>query len=418
MRPTSHGGSERLRNLVEGAGGTLEVVENELFLTAPGSFDDWAEERDGYRHEDFYRWQRRETGYLMDGDEPIGGAWNLDERNREFPDEDREWPRAPRFEPDETTRAVVEWVDETFDGSYDEPPYGGTWADPEPFFWPVTREEALEALSDFVEHRLAAFGPYQDAMLGGEWSLNHALLSQSMNLGLLHPREVIEAAVDAHEDRDLPLNSVEGFVRQVLGWREFMRHVYRREMPGLATANLLDADRELPSFYWTGETEMACVAASVESVRKRGYAHHIQRLMIQSNFALTYGVDPAAINEWFHAAFVDAFHWVTTPNVVGMGVFGTDAVTTKPYAASANYIDRMSDHCADCPYAKTKTTGENACPFNALYWDFLGRHEDRLRGNYRIGPVYGHWDDTDDAEREAISERVAEIREAARSGRL
>ncbi|MFD1515304.1 cryptochrome/photolyase family protein [Halomarina rubra] len=425
MDPPSYRGAERLRSIVEDAGGALDVVENDLFLVTPDAFDEWFDgegsggEGTNYRHEAFYRWQRRETGYLMDGDDPEGGEWNLDDQNQEAADPEKEFPDPPRFDPDELTRETVEWVEETFDGGYDTTVKGGAWADPEPFFWPVTRAQALDALADFCEHRLAGFGPYQDAMLDGEWSLNHLLLSPAINLGLLHPREVVEAAIETYRERDdVPLNSVEGFVRQLIGWREFMRQTYRREMPEMATANLLDAPHDLPEFYWTSETEMHCLSDVVGSVRERGYTHHIPRLMLLSNFALTYGVEPAQVNEWFHAAYVDAYHWVTTPNVVGMGVFGTDVLTTKPYASSANYVDRMSDYCSDCAYAKTETTGENACPFNALYWDFLGRHEDDLRNNYRIGPVYGHWDGKDDDERREIHDRADEIRELAESGDL
>jgi deoxyribodipyrimidine photolyase-related protein len=216
----------------------------------------------------------------------------------------------------------------------------------------------------------------------------------------------------------VPLNSLEGFVRQVIGWREFVRHTYREAMPELATANQLDATEALPEAYWTGETEMACLSNAVAGVRERGYSHHIERLMVLSNFALLYGVEPPQLNEWFHAAYVDAYHWVTTPNVVEMGSFGTGVFATKPYAASANYIDRMSDHCAGCPYDEDRATGEGACPFNTLYWEFLGRNEDDLRSNHRMGLVYSHWDDKDADERAAIRERAAEVRALAEHDEL
>jgi len=419
MRPASAWRPDRLPGLVEACGGDLTVVENELFLCAPETFDEWAGDRDSYRHEEFYRFQRRRTGYLMRGDEPLGGEWNYDEENRETPPEEYEAPDPPRYEPDEITREVAEWVAETFDGGYEQEPYGTAWADPEAFFWPVTREQALDALDRFCADRLAEFGPYQDAMVDDEWALNHALLSPALNVGLLTPAEVCERVIAAgKEDPDVPLNSIEGFVRQVLGWREFVRHVYRRSMPELADANQLDATADLPDFFWTGETDMACMADTIAGVRERGYAHHIQRLMLLSNFATTFGIDPAEYDRWFRAAFVDGFSWVTTPNTVGMGVFGSDALSTKPYAASANYVDDMSDYCSGCPYYKTKTTGEGACPFNALYWDFLGRNEDDLRSNHRMGLVYSHWDDKDDDERAAIRERVAQIRELAAAGEL
>jgi len=419
MRPASHGAGERLRTLVEEAEGTLEIVENETFLCDPKTFDDWAGDDDRLTHESFYRFMRRETGYLMDGNEPVGGEYNYDDQNRETPPDDFEPPDPPVFEPDETTREVIDWVESTFgDDGYEEPPYGTGWADPEAFRWPVTREQALETLESFVTERLDQFGPYQDAMLDSEWAMHHSLLSAAINLGLLGPAEVIERVIAAYHERDVPLNSVEGFVRQVLGWREFLRHVYRREMPALGSANQLEATEDLPEFYWTGETDMACLSDVIDGVRERGYSHHIERLMVLSNFALSYGVEPAQLNEWFHAGYVDAYHWVTTPNVIEMGLFGAGVFATKPYASSANYIDKMSDYCSGCPYYKTKTTGEGACPFNALYWDFLDRNEEKLRSNHRMGLVYGHLDDKDEAEREEIYERAEEIRERARDGNL
>ena len=420
MDPSSHGAADRLRTLVADCGGTLDVVENDLFLSTPTEFDEWAADRglDGDelpRQETFYRWMRERTGYLMDGDGPVGGAWNYDEDNRETPPSDYDPPDPPAFDPDETTREVESWVADTFDGGYDDPPYGGDWADPGPFRWPVTRDGAERALESFVRDRLPAFGDYQDAMCADDWLLHHSLLSVPLNLGLLHPREVVERALAAYREQDLPPNSVEGFVRQVIGWREFMRHAYRREMPDMATANQLDADQPLPEFYWTGETDMACLSDVVEGVRTRGYSHHIERLMVLSNFATLLGVEPAALDRWFHAAYVDAFDWVTTPNVVGMGTFGTDAVSTKPYVSSANYLERMSDYCGDCVYDPDATTGERACPFNALYWEFLDRHGDRLRSNHRMGLVYSHLDRKDD-ERRAIRERAATVRERLLAG--
>ncbi|MFB6300667.1 MAG: cryptochrome/photolyase family protein [Halobacteriales archaeon] len=412
MRSTSDGGTDRLRSLVDAAGGTLETVDNDLFLCSIEQFEAWADRDDHPRHEEFYRFMRRDTGYLMADGEPVGGTWNYDEDNRETPPPDYDPPEPPAFEPDELTQEVIAWVDETFAGGYETPPYGGDWADPVTFRWPVTRSEALTALEDFIEHRLPEFGPYQDAMVAGEWALNHALLSPALNLGLLHPVEVVERAIKAGTEReDIPLQSLEGFVRQIIGWREFVRHIYRRAMPELATANQLDADGTLPAFYWTGETDMACLADAVAGVRRRGYSHHIQRLMVLSNFALLAGVRPAAVNRWFHAAYTDAFHWVTTPNVVGMGMFGSDVLSTKPYAASANYIDRMGDYCADCPYDPDVAVGEDACPFNTLYWAFLDRNEEQLRTNHRVGLVYHHLDNKDAEELARIRTRAADLRE-------
>ncbi|MEF8872482.1 MAG: cryptochrome/photolyase family protein [Haloarculaceae archaeon] len=418
LRPSSYGSDDRLHQAATVAGLDIEFVDNDLFLCDAETFDEWASDRDGYRHEDFYRFMRRKTGYLMVDDDPVGGEWNYDDQNRETPPEGWDAPSVPAFEPDETTREVQRWVRERFDGGYDDPPYGGSWADPEEFRWPVTRQQALRALDDFVSNRLPVFGEYQDAMLADEWALAHSLLSTSLNLGLLHPAEVIERAVGAYHDGNAPLNCVEGFVRQVLGWREFLRHVYRREMPTLATANALEATEDLPEFYWTGETEMACLSDVVDGVRRRGYSHHIERLMLLSNFGLLYGVEPARLNRWFHAGYVDAFHWVTTPNVVEMGLYGANLFATKPYAASANYVDKMSDYCGECPYYKTKTTGEGACPFNTLYWDFLDRNEERLRSNHRMGLVYNHLDNKSEEELAAIREQAVDVRERARRSEL
>jgi deoxyribodipyrimidine photolyase-related protein len=418
LHPSTHGATDALRKRVEAAGLTVEFVENDLYLCDPDMFEEWAGDADSYRHEAFYRFMRRETGYLMDGDEPVGGEWNYDADNRETPPGGWEAPPVPSFEPDERTREVRSWVEDRFDGGYDSPPYGGAWADAGRFRWPVTRAESREALDHFVTYRLAEFGPYQDAMRDDEWALAHSLLSAPLNLGLLHPREVIEAAIDAHDAGDAPLNSVEGFVRQILGWREFLRGVYRREMPSLSEANRFDATQSLPEFYWTGETDMRCLGQAIEGVRQRGYSHHIERLMLLSNFALLLGVRPRELNRWFQAGYVDAYHWVTTPNVVEMGLNAADVFATKPYASSANYVDRMSDHCGECGYDEDATTGEGACPFNALYWDFLDRNEETLRSNHRMALVYSHLDDKSEDEREAIRERASELRDCADEGNL
>jgi deoxyribodipyrimidine photolyase-related protein len=420
MRPPSHGAAERLRTLVESRGGSVAFVADDRFLCPPEAFDAWqdgeasgtpregGEAADTFRHEAFYRWMRRREDVLMDGDDPVGGQWNYDESNRETPPADWSPPPVPRFEPDDLTRETLDWVTDRFD----------TWGEATGFAWPVTRAAALDALDHFVEHRLPAFGPYQDAMVDGEFALAHSLLSSSLNLGLLGPGEVIDAAVDAHRRDAAPVESVEGFVRQVLGWREFMRHVYRRTMPDLVESDLLSRSRDLPPLYYDGETEMRCLDAAVGHVYDRGYAHHIERLMVLSNFASLYGADPRELNEWFHFGFVDAYHWVTTPNVLGMGTFATDAFTSKPYVSSGNYVDRMSDHCAGCAYDVDATTGADACPFNALYWDFLDDHEERLRGTGRMGLMYSHLDRKSDAELSAIRERAATVRSRARDGRL
>ena len=490
MRPASHGAGERLRELVAERGGTLDLVDNELFWTTPADWREWTggegdsgDEGDGgplvnengvaersFRQENWYRHVRRETGVLMDDGDPVGGEWNYDDLNQETPPDDWEPPARPTFKPDELTRETHAWVCERFE----------TWGNDslDEFAWPVTREEASEALDRFVRDGLPAFGRYEDAMVGGEPFLSHSLLSPAINLGLLDPRDPVRAVERAYEERGvepgaydpeehgganagatsldefggdkrngddegdsddeagsdeagetgagdasdepapIPLNAAEGFIRQVIGWREFMRHVYREAMPELAEANQLEQNRELPPAYWDGDTDMECLSEAVGHVREYGYAHHIERLMVLSNFALVYGADPAELNEWFHLGFVDAYHWVTTPNVVAMGSFGTDVLSSKPYASSGSYVNRMSDHCADCPYAVSRTTGEGACPFNALYWDFLKENEETLRGTGRMGLMYSHVDDKDDDEWESIRERAARVRELAADGEL
>ncbi|WP_280586363.1 cryptochrome/photolyase family protein [Halorubrum sp. Boch-26] len=482
MRPASHGAGERLRELVAERGGSLELLENELFWTTPDEWREWAGspnesgtaallDVDGaaersYRQEGWYRRVRRETGVLMDGDEPLGGEWNYDDLNQETPPDDWTPPDRPRFEPDELTRETHAWVRDRFD----------TWGtdDLDEFAWPVTRGEARTALDAFVRERLPSFGRYEDAMVTGEPFLSHSLLSPAINLGLLDPHEPVRAVEAAYEERGVdpgaydpgdhgaagggseatldafseedsgadagdgagadasenddpdeeadlspvPLNAAEGFIRQVLGWREFMRHVYREAMPELATANQLEQSRELPPAYWDGDTDMLCLSEAVGHVREHGYAHHIERLMVLSNFALIYGADPAEVNEWFHLGFVDAYHWVTTPNVVAMGSFGTDVLSSKPYASSGNYVNRMSDHCASCPYTVSRTTGEGACPFNALYWDFLKENEETLRGTGRMGLMYSHVDNKDETEWAEIRERAETVRRLAADGAL
>jgi deoxyribodipyrimidine photolyase-related protein len=402
MRSPSYGSESRFRELVDDAGGGLRIVENELFVSTRQAFDEWANGDGQFTHEQFYRWMRQESGILVSDGDPLGGEWNYDEQNREFPSESWDAPPIPDYEYDALTEETATWVAETFD----------TWGETDGFCWPVTPQQARDHLQHVIDERLRSFGPYQDAMRSDDWAMSHALLSGALNIGLLHPRAVITAVEEAyHEREDVGLASVEGLIRQLLGWREFMRHVYRHAMPELATANQLDASHALPEFYWTGETEMNCLAETIDDVHARGYSHHIQRLMVLANFATLWGVVPNELNEWFHATYVDAYHWVTTPNVIEMGQYGHGVFATKPYVSSANYIDKMSDYCTDCHYDQTQDTGEGACPFNALYWDFLGRNEDTLRSNHRMGLMYSHVDDKrESGEMADIRARVADLR--------
>ena len=358
----------------------VEIREDERFLCSHRRFRRWAAGRREWRMEWFYREMRRETGFLMEQGKPVGGQWNFDRDNRKrLPARLRPPPRT-RFAPDAVTAEVIALVARRFPDNFGEL---------DGFGWAVTRADALEALAHFLADGLPGFGDYQDAMKAGEPFLFHAVLSPYINIGLLDPREVCAAAEREYRAGRAPLNAVEGFVRQILGWREYVRGLYWLKMPDYAATNALAADRPLPWFYWTGETDMACLGHAIGDVRRTGYGHHIQRLMVTGLFALLAGVRPAALEEWFLAVYVDAFEWVELPNVHGMALYADGGVlASKPYAASGAYIDRMSDYCAGCRYDRSVKSGPDACPFDVLYWDFLARNEQRLAGNPRMAMPY------------------------------
>ena len=362
----------------------VEILPDDRFIASKAEFAAWAEGRRELRMEFFYREIRRKTGLLMDGDQPAGGQWNFDADNRKPPRADLSAPRRPLFEPDAISREVLDLVAERF------PDHFGHLA---PFTWPVTAEQAEQAADAFFTQRLERFGPYQDAMLAGEDQLFHSLLSTSINLGLLDPLALCRRAERAWREGTAPLNSVEGFIRQIIGWREYIRGFYWYEMPGLADANALDAHRPLPEFFWTGETDMACLADCVRSTRANAHAHHIQRLMVLGNFCLLAGIAPREVADWYLVVYADAYEWVELPNVAAMILYADGGrLASKPYAASGNYIDKMSDYCAGCRYSPRIKTGEGACPFNPLYWHFMVRHRERLAANPRVGRIYGSWD--------------------------
>jgi deoxyribodipyrimidine photolyase-related protein len=351
----------------------VTTVRSEQFLCHHDDFAAWAGERK-VKMEDFYRWQRRRTGYLMDGDEPLGGRWNFDHDNREPPPRDgRGWPEVLRDELDDLDRAVIGELPATCWG--DEP--DGTWA--------TSREGALRRLDHAVEHVLPRFGPHEDAMLSTSWQMAHTLLSPYLNLGLLLPGEVCDRVDAAHRAGHIPLASAEGFVRQVIGWREYVWGRYWQWMPEYRAANELGATRPLPPVLLGAPTRMNCVQHVMTTVREHGWAHHIQRLMVLGNLSLTAGVDPWELTEWMWSAFVDGAEWVMLPNVVGMALHADGGrMATKPYASGGAYIDRMSDYCGGCHYDRRARVGDDACPFTTLYWDFLDRHHDRLLRNPRV----------------------------------
>lgn len=368
MEPASWDG----RALLERLG--VVLVRNDQFLCHPEEFAAWAGDRRRLTMEDFYRWQRRRLGYLMDGEQPAGGRWNFDADNREpLPADGGTWPEAPRADLDELDRAVLaELPDEC-------------WGAEPAGWWATDRAGALERLDHAVTHVLPVFGPHEDAMSSRNWHLGHTLLSPYLNLGLLLPGEVCDAVEDGYRRGDIPIASAEGFVRQVIGWREYVWGTYWREMPEARDANALEAHRPLPPVFRGAPTRMRCVAGVLDDVEAYGWTHHIQRLMVLGNLALLAGVEPWAVTDWMWSGFVDGAEWVMVPNVLGMALHADGGrMATKPYAAGGAYIDRMSDYCRDCAFDRKRRTGPDACPFTTLYWDFLARHAERFGRNARV----------------------------------
>ena len=382
----------------------LEIRADRHFMCESEDFRTHAEGRKVLLLEAFYREMRRHHAVLMDGDHPIGGQWNFDKDNREsFGAEGPGKIKTPRsFQKDDITREVIEMVERRF------PDSPGRI---DGFDYPVTRTQARAALRDFIEHRLPGFGTYQDAMVTGRPYLYHSRLSCVLNLHLLDPRDAVKAAVEAYEANAAPINAVEGFVRQILGWREFVHGVYWLKMPDYAQLNALNAELPMPAFMWTADTDMNCIRQSVGQLVDHAYAHHIQRLMVLGLFAMLLGVKPYDVHRWHMSMYADAIDWVSLPNVLGMSQYGDGGIVgSKPYAASGNYIDKMSDYCAACRYNPKKATGDDACPFTTLYWDFLSRNRQRIRDNRRMGFQLKNLDRKDESERRAIRKRAEALK--------
>ena len=366
----------------------VELVDDNRFICTPHEFRTWTEGRKSLRMEYFYREMRRKTGLLMEGDEPAGGQWNFDKDNRKAASGDLFMPDTFRVEPDAITKEVLALVENQFATHFGRL---------EPFWFGVTLDHAQQALDHFIDHALPNFGDYQDAMLTHEPFLYHSLLSFYINIGLLDPLDVCRHVEQAWKDGNAPINAAEGYIRQIIGWREYMNGIYWLSCEtgnnlAYTAQNFLEADRALPDFYWTGKTDMACLSAVILQTRDEAYAHHIQRLMVTGLFAMLIGVDPFEVHEWYLAVYLDAYEWVEAPNVIGMSQYADGGqLGSKPYAASGAYIDRMSDYCCDCKYNVKKKTEDDACPFNSLYWDFLVRHEDKLKRNPRMGQMYRSW---------------------------
>ena len=401
-----------LQEAADRLGVPLEIMpDDDHFYLRPQEFAAWADGRKSLLMETFYRMMRKRENILLEPDgEPVGGAWNFDSDNRDpFPKSGPPEVKRPReFRADETTEAVIAMVNARFaehPGQCDR------------FVLPVTREQGQAMVRDFIEHRLPTFGQYQDAMWTDLDFGSHSRISAAMNVKLIDPRYVVAKAVEAYESGHAPLASVEGFVRQVIGWREYIRGVYWLHMPEYAERNALGADLPVPQFFWDGRTDMACVADAMSNVIENGYAHHIQRLMVLGLFAQIAGVHPYAFHEWHMAMYLDSIDWASLPNTLGMSQYGDGGVVgSKPYCATGKYINRMSNYCGSCRFNPNKATGDDACPFTTLYWDFLDRHAERFRGHRRMALQVRNIDRKSSEERAAIRDRAATLQEAIREG--
>jgi deoxyribodipyrimidine photolyase-related protein len=376
-------GEWRLKHAIESLARELNVhllmKDDDHFYCSGAEFREWVKDKKELRLEYFYRYMRKKHHVLMDSEsEPTGGQWNFDDQNRRpYSKKGPGLINEPlSFPADEITREVFDFVARQY------PDHPGSL---EHFVWPVTREQALVALDHFVNHRLVNFGMHQDAMWKETPFGWHSILSTSLNLKLINPREVIKSVLDAYQNNALDLSTVEGFIRQIIGWREFVRGIYYLDMPQMAQANFYKHQRALPNWYWTGDTKMNCMKDTIGQTLKYGYAHHIQRLMITGNFALLAEVLPQQVSDWYLAIYVDAIEWVELPNVVGMGLFANGGrFTSKPYIASGAYVKRMSNYCDRCQYKPDIRYGEQACPMTTLYWNFLINHQSEFNQNPRM----------------------------------
>jgi deoxyribodipyrimidine photolyase-related protein len=393
---------DKMRGWETVIGVPVEIRDDDRFIASHSDFDQWAKGKKSLRMEYFYRLLRKKTDLLIDhvGD-PVGGKWNFDAENRHALPKEIRPPEPLRTEPDAITRNVMTLVRERFSNHF---------GDLEPFWFAVTADGAAAAFQHFIENALPSFGDYQDAMKEGEFTLFHAVIGLYLNVGLLDPLKVCrEVEAEYYADR-IPLNAAEGFIRQIIGWREYTRGIYWLKMPAYAEWNFFAADRPLPDFYWSADTDMNCLRQCIGQTKSEAYAHHIQRLMVTGAFALMAGIDPKQVCEWYLCVYADAYEWVELPNTHGMALFADGGVlASKPYAASGKYINRMSDYCKSCRYDVNASHGENACPFNFLYWDFLARNRDRLEANPRVGMMYRTLDRFSENKVSAMRRQAAEF---------
>lgn len=393
--PDEYRVDEELKTYCSALNIPAQTCDTEHFYTTRDELGTFFSGKKGLLMENFYREMRKKHNILMDGKEPIAGKWNFDEDNRKkLPKNHHPYPpllftNTVQAQYDRIRNAGIETI-----GSID----------PQNLYWPLNRQQSLKLLSYFTENCLPLFGTFQDAMHTDEWSVYHSRLSFSMNTKMLSPKEVVGAAVAAWEQnkKSIAINQLEGFVRQILGWREYMRGIYWLKMPDYEKLNYFDHQRKLPDWYWTGKTKMNCLKHSIGQSLNHAYAHHIQRLMITGNFALLAGINPDEVDFWYLGIYIDAIQWVEITNTRGMSQYADGGITgSKPYTASANYIHKQSNYCDNCHYDRTKRTGEDACPFNSLYWDFHDRHRAKLGNNIRLSMVYRLWDKMAPDDREA-----------------
>ena len=400
-------GEWRLRAALDDLPVPVTQLPDDRFICSESEFATWADGRKQLRMEYFYRDMRRKTNLMMDGDKPAGGQWNFDHDNRKPAKADLFRRQPLRFAPDEITETVLDLVQSRF----------AHFGSVRPFGWATDRADALIALDHFITHALPSFGDEQDAMLRGDPTLSHALISPYLNMGLLTPIEVCRAAQAAWATGHVPINAAEGFIRQIIGWREYIRGIWALKGPDYITSNALDHHAALPALYWGEATKMACLSHAVTQTRDLAYAHHIQRLMVTGNFALLAGVDPAHVHEWYLSVYIDAYEWVEAPNTIGMSQFADGGVVgSKPYVSSGAYIDRMSDYCGSCAYKVKDKVGEQACPFNLLYWHFLIRHRARFKSNPRMGQMYHTWDKMAAPHREQVIAEADQFLERLQAG--
>jgi deoxyribodipyrimidine photolyase-related protein len=390
---------------------TIDIRMDDRFLCSTEEFSLWARDKKQLRMEYFYRYMRKKYQILMeDDDKPTGDQWNYDKENRKPPSKGLTSPKRIRHRKSVIVKEVLELVSEQFSDHF------GTL---QPFHYAVTRKQAIAELDDFIERILPYFGTYQDAMVKGEAYLNHSLLSSYINVGLLLPLEVCQKAEAMYRRGKAPLNAVEGFIRQILGWREYVRGIYWLNMPEYADLNYLKAKRALPNFYWGEKTNMACITEVVHQTKEHAYSHHIQRLMVTGNFALLAGLDVQEVQEWYLAVYSDAYEWVEMPNTLGMALFGDGGgLASKPYAVSGKYINKMSNFCQQCHYNPLEMLGEKACPFNALYWDFFARNRKKLEFIQRLTFVYSTWDKFTEQKQKQIKQQAVSILEQMHSGEI